>query len=521
MCESPARMDQLNPVSLDWALTHILRYGDTDIFPVPFEFAAISHSWLSIKPALEQLDLARYMPSGGQRMLVPKPGGGFRVAVQLDPIDSILYVALAYEAAEPIEQSRVDPSQRVACSYRVNLDAKGSFFPAESGWKDFHQRSGELAGEGFRHVLLADISDFYNQVSLHRVESALHTAALLPARVNNIHEFLLALNLKQSRGLPVGPVPSILFAEALLTDVDNFLLRKGATHVRYVDDFRIFCASRAEAIAIQHDLTEYLYTSHRLSLEASKTRIMHVSRFVSEELRDPEEEEREAKANKLNDLIEQLKDATGYDVSADELPEDEQSAAVRESLADLFESCVATRPLHLGLARHLLRRGTQMKTAVIAEQVFEHLEVLAPVFRDVSRYITRCLPKKSARSRGEQLLNFLQKSDMGPLPFIRMWGLKILRLRPELASTAKIWELAEDSAANLGRRYLALVARSAGKIDWIRGQKENWRNHGSWDRRAIIWSSCTLPQSERKPWMDIVAACGDHCDAAVARFALL
>jgi len=126
------------------------------------------------------------------------------------------------------------------------LDSKGSFFASEPGWKDFHERSTELATDKiFTHVLIADIADFYNQISLHRVESALHTANVERARVETVHDFLLALNLKQSRGLPVGPIPSIVLAEALLTDVDNFLLRRGASHVRYVDDFRIFCGSRA------------------------------------------------------------------------------------------------------------------------------------------------------------------------------------------------------------------------------------------------------------------------------------
>jgi len=512
-------MDQLNPASLDWALTHILRYGDTDIFPVPFEFEAISHSWLSIRPALERLDLRQYVPSVGQRVLVPKPGGGFRVTVQLDPIDSILYTALAYEAAESIEQSRVDRSQQVACSYRIKLDAKGSFFAAESGWNDFHQRSVELTNiEGFTHVLLADIADFYNQISLHRVESALYTANLARPRVDTIHEFLLALNLKQSRGLPVGPLPSILLAEALLTDVDNFLLRRGASYVRYVDDFRIFCRSRADAITLQHDLTEYLYTSHRLSLESHKTKIMHVRKFVLEELRDPEEEEREAKSDKLNDLIQQLKETTGYDVSADELPEDEHAVAVRESLSELFNNCVATRPLHLGLARHLLRRAFQMKTAVIVDQVLNYLEVLAPVFRDVSRYLIRCLPKKSAELRGKRLMEFLTTSDVGRLPFIRMWGLEMFRQRKEMGSESQIWALTEDSVPSLGQRYLALIACTFGQLDWVRACKENWRNHGAWDRRAIIWSSSILPQTERRPWLDIVAGSGDHCDAAIAQF---
>jgi hypothetical protein len=513
-------MDTLNPASLDWALTHIRRYGDTDIFPVPFEFEAIAHCWPSlIRPALEQIDLANYMPSSSRRLLFTKPGGGFRVAVQLDPLDAIIYTALVYEAADAIERSRVDASQRVACAYRVALDANGSFFPSESGWDDFHQRSSELSTGGYTHVLLADIADFYNQVYLHRVESALDIASVPRERAGHIHEFLLSLNVRQSRGLPVGPVASILLAEAALTDVDTFLLRKGAVHTRYVDDFRIFCNSRREALAIQHDLTDYLYTSHRLSLESYKTRVVHIRKFMKEELRDPADEERKAKTSKLHQLIDDLREMTGYHITPDELPDDEKATAVRESISELFRSCVETRPLHLGLARHLLRRAYQMRTAVILNLVLQNLEVLAPVFRDVSRYLIKSAPKRSAAASGAQLPAFLSSSDIGTLPFLRAWVLEIFRQRPEMATQEETLRLARESEDTLGLRYTALGAHTFRQLDWVRAHKENWRNHGSWDRRAVIWSSCVLPLSERRPWLDVVAGSGDTIDKAVAGFA--
>lgn len=39
----------LSERSLDWALEHILNYGDTDIFPEAFEFDAIKHDWQEVK----------------------------------------------------------------------------------------------------------------------------------------------------------------------------------------------------------------------------------------------------------------------------------------------------------------------------------------------------------------------------------------------------------------------------------------------------------------------------------------
>jgi len=244
------------------------KFGDTDIFPVPFEIEAVNHSWQPLQKKLMSLDLATYRIGAIRRTLVPKPNAGFRVATQLDPLDSLVYTALIYEAAEAIEQSRVSLSQRVACSYRIKLDAGGSFFRSDNGWSDFQQRSSELANSGnFTHVLFADVSDFYNQIYHHRLENALADANLSDERRRNVIKFISQLTAAQSRGIPVGPYASILLAEACLNDVDVFLLRKGYTHVRYVDDFRIFCPTERNALTVLHDLSEYLYTSQRLSLE--------------------------------------------------------------------------------------------------------------------------------------------------------------------------------------------------------------------------------------------------------------
>lgn len=81
--------DNLRPESLEWALTHIMKFGDTDIFPVPFEFSCIKGAWSWLLPELQKIDLTDYQTRGTRRMLVPKANGGFRVATQLDPLDAI------------------------------------------------------------------------------------------------------------------------------------------------------------------------------------------------------------------------------------------------------------------------------------------------------------------------------------------------------------------------------------------------------------------------------------------------
>ena len=52
--------DRLRQDSLDWALTHIRRFGDTDLFPMPFEYDAIAHCWELVRSHLLKQDLATY-----------------------------------------------------------------------------------------------------------------------------------------------------------------------------------------------------------------------------------------------------------------------------------------------------------------------------------------------------------------------------------------------------------------------------------------------------------------------------
>lgn len=515
--------DNLKSESLSWALTHVQRFNDTDIFPVPFEYGAIAHSWNSVGPYLQGIDFGSHKIFSDRRVMVIKPNGGFRAAIQLDPFDQLLYTAAVYECSDLVEKSRIPADQKVACSYRVKITGDGAFFTADNGWNDFHLRSKQLAkSEGISHVLLADISDFYNQLGQHRVQNALEMATVSPERSKNIERFLNQLTCKQSQGLPVGPYASIVLAEACLIDVDNFLRRLNVPFVRYVDDFRIFCRSRKHAIEIRHALSEYLFAVHRLSLESSKSSVQYVARFIKEELSDPEEEEQQAKVDKLTELLNALSEQLGG-YSFEEPDEDDEellSQAEQESFIELFERCVTRPPLQLGLARHLLRKARRSRTVVLNNLVFKHLEALAPVMRDVVGYLVTTIPRKNAGVRGKDLLRFCSSSDLGNLPFVRMWILELLTQRPDLCDAARALAFADETQSVFGLRPSALLARAHNQIDWVRAQKETWRNHEAWDRRALIWSTFVLPSGERRPFLSMVADQGDYLDAAIAKHLL-
>ena len=206
--------EQLEPESLNWALSHVLSFGDTDIFPVPFEFSALKYNWNEIQHELLGLDISAYKPNSPRRFPVPKPETGYRVATQLDPIDTLIYTALVYETANLVESYRIPEEQRVACSYRIKTKPNGQLFPSENGWDDFQSKTLEILDKSskYEYVVVADIADFYNQINHETLEVILRKAGVSIDRTKTIKSFLNKNVNGSSKGIPIGPYASIVLA---------------------------------------------------------------------------------------------------------------------------------------------------------------------------------------------------------------------------------------------------------------------------------------------------------------------
>lgn len=513
--------DTLAPNSLDWARAHITKFGDTDVFPVPFEFESLWSNWVTARDALAAQDLSSVPNRGSRTILVPKPRGGFRVATQLDPLDSLTYAAMGYEAAPKIEASRVPSNRRIACSYRLAPTAAGELFVSNAdGWTDFQGQSRTLAGHrACTHVAIADISDFYNQIYHHRLHNSLETALVPEPRPKNLEAFLGRVTAKQSRGIPVGPAASILFAESCLNDVDQYLVNHGFVHTRYVDDFRVFCKGEAEATRALHDLTRYLFTAHRLSLQAHKTRIMEAKDFIKRELVEPEERESKSKIAQAKKVIQEAIAAAGHygdtEIDEEEILEENEQKIARKALLATFKSCVERAPIHLGLARYLLRRAASLRLRVLVRPAVENMPALTPVFRELVQYLDRVWHAEVQDIVSNALPGFLKDDPQGWLPYIQDWSLWLVTKR-DVLTPSKALALADKTDPTLRVRHRALLAMKLKQVDWIREQKEVWMNFGPWERRAILWAASALSRDERRAWLEPIAASTDLVDASIA-----
>jgi hypothetical protein len=467
-------------------------------------------------------------------MIVPKTETTLRIVSQLDPLDALIFTALIHEVSPAIEKSRVPSSRSIACSYRVSIDENGSLFAHNDGWPEFQAKSRALAfSHECEYVLVVDITDFYNQASQHRIENSLETSGIPTDQAKVIEHFLSELAAKHSRGLPVGPSASIVLAEACLNDVDTYLIRLGIPHVRYVDDFRIFCPSYRCALEMLHSLTDYLHTSHRLTLNSSKTKIYNAVDFVESQLSDPEADDVKRRTDKklvIDEFLKLFKDAGEGYASADENEsedtednEDESSVDINDlsitqsALQELFDEAISDPAGKQPMLRYILRRAASLRTTSIHSRVVQNLSKLAPLFRDVAKYFAKT--KKATQEHIASLLDFLDTDNHGKLPYVRIW---MFNLFEELQLVDdypyECLRKSIDSVQFVSTRSSALIARKAGVLDWIRERKENWSTFGAWDRRAIIYAGSALPRDERNPWLGLVIDRGDSVDRAVAEY---
>lgn len=523
-------MIKLKENHLEWALKHLQKYSHSDFYPRLFEFAAISHNWQAIKEYILSLDMSKYEPKSPMIHLAPKPGGTFRVAHQLDPIDSLIYTALIREVCDTIEEYRIPESENIACSYRIKLDMEGSFFAKDTGWDIFTSRTDDLIKKFENgYVLVADITDFYNQIYTHRINALISEASkgAYDEQATIIEKFLLAMNRKTSRGIPVGPGPSIILAELIMASIDNFILDNYTKDfIRYVDDIRIFFNTIEDAITILHKLTFFLYSYHRLVFSSEKTGILKVESFASKYVLDEQKVEdtaikHEADAltsEKMVELIENLPPYTddfdydeAYEETLQKILTADQISLLSNAYYKLVERAVSP-PKDYVLLRHVLRQAARYRIRSIIQLVLDNFYMMLPVIRESVIYLNAVTNKKVVQenqARFEQIFSHFYMT----LPFINLWVSYLLQ-----NDSFNEINLPANYASIISTRDQALIALRRKDTTWVRGYREQIDLLGFWDKRATLYSASLLPASEMLPLIRSIAASGDIIDKSIASF---
>lgn len=492
-------MPFLLEADIEFARNHIERYYDTDFFPKHYALACLWHRWDDVKSLLLSKS-ARELPlSTPQAMVWPKPKGGYRVVHQLDPLSSVAYTALIHHVAKEVERSRQPRSEHVACSYRISI-SDGSFFASGTGYDEFQERTKSLAND-FPFVLATDISDFYNQIYLHRIRNAISTSGdRMDAKAEEIERLLMKWTSSNSQGIPVGPAASIILSEAVLIDVDQYLRNQGVFHTRYVDDFRIFGTSLSSLLAVQRSLTIYLYETHRLHLAAEKTSVSSSTELIERVFENPYEVEKIEIFEDVSEIF------NPYTQELEQIIEETGHEDAKVLLNELMERVLNLPTLELGLARAIIRRAKGISTDILVPKIFEGLPKLIPVINDVFLYLHAvCWPDD--KNSPIKLLEAAVESQISEEPAFRVWADWFITGNPAYSLSPKLRKYVLQSDNPISRARLAVIERDTA---WIRDHKNRFSALTPEARLATIFASPTLAKDEREPWLRNLASETSH-----------
>ena len=510
----------LSSSSLDWALKQAERFGDTDIFPMPFEFSAIRHDWDRLVAHLSSSDILKWTVRPNRECLSPKSAYSFRISTQLDPLDSLIYSALIYEIGEELEAFRLSPEEGIVFSRRFDPQPDGTMFSRSTSYSQFQERTRELASRSNeQYVVVADIADFFPSVYHHRVENALSLAA--PKKLNHAKATMHLLGgwrAGQSFGLSVGPSASRLIAEVAIHDVDQALLGERLTFARYVDDFRIFCNGRKDAYIALATLADILWKNHGLTLAAQKTQILPVEVFEQRYHRSGREAELERLSNLFDDLLDLLGLDNWYeDIDYDDLDDEQRANVEALNLEGMLNEQLSCENMDIQVTRFVLLRLKQLQDPVGADMVLTAIDKLYPMFTDVVGYLDslKHLMGDERRAIGKKIIELIDDSIVSHLEYHRMHLLNLFATDSEWVNSQELAALLSQFSDHFTKRKLILALGKSGQNYWFRRHKTDWEQFSPWERRAFLRGASSLEGDERKYWYASIKGRLDPLEEAI------
>jgi len=210
---------------------------------------------------------------------VPKPNFTIRPMSRPENKDWFLYEAIVDSLA-----SKIIPDDHIckrSFSYLNYLPSTAK----ENNWIKFDDKCRELYSMGFKHAVIADLTGYYENISLSELKKRLSNYLIVDEETDLKISVLCKLlhtwsdERVSDYGLPQGPPASSFLADIYLDFVDS-KMEKYENYYRYMDDIKIFCKTEIEAKKALKDLIIAL-RDIKLNINAKKTKILHGTEIAS------------------------------------------------------------------------------------------------------------------------------------------------------------------------------------------------------------------------------------------------
>lgn len=481
---------------IEYALTHILDDGDTDIFPYPFELKFYAAKKDVVAKALSDADYTSFQPLSLVESLVPKSKYGFRTAHQAYPSDTIVYTALVCSLIDEVEAARSDTKSERAFSYRKNPGLNFPFFIEKRNFKNWiGVIEGEVFSDEYSHVIRTDISDYYQRIYRHRLENILASLSGKTPVVKKIERILATWRGGQSFGIPVGSDASRLLAEVAMHDTDMALMSEDYWHSRYVDDIVIMVKKDQNAYAALAFVAKHLSENEGLSLNNQKTTIFEWNDFFSS-LPSPSAEDEKTK----DDWATEKLFWAAY--AKDEMDQDALNALMTKDLAKELETQLSEPYWDMGAIRIILHAMRLVGGEEVASYIRTNLQALIPFAKDVCLLIENFIGKgvKGFEGISSEIVDIVVSATMRPLDCARAWFLE-LGVRGLVDFSMADLRRLEGLSGTLDVRQTHLLRWRAKDVNYFRSKKSKINEINVWAQPSFIFGASCLPGDEYGHWV--------------------
>lgn len=220
---------------------------------------------------LNQLRKGTYLPQAIRGVEIPKPNGGKRLLGVPTVLDRMLQQAVGQILCNYYDMSFDEDSY----GFRPNRNAGQAVLRAQS-----------YINSGNTWIADIDLKTFFDEVDHCLLLEILYRKVKCPLTLRLIRKWLRAPILingkltKRRKGVPQGSPLSPILSNILLTELDKELERRGLQHVRYADDFSIYCKTEALARANGNTIYLFLRDKLRLPINREKSGIRRPEEFV-------------------------------------------------------------------------------------------------------------------------------------------------------------------------------------------------------------------------------------------------
>lgn len=505
-------MPKLESKSIEWAIDSILSTGDTYLFPIPFELKAIAHFKAEVISHIRKIDLGNMKFGSYRTSIAPKSIKGFRIATQLDPIDSILTLAIIKEISSEIESQRVNTNKNCVYSFRLKPDSDGSIYDKQFRFSKFKfDIKTELANPAIKFVFVTDISDFYPSIYMHDIETSLFDLLGKTPKKMHANALISICNVMHAnqthKGVPVGPQFSRPIAELVMDAVDKHLLEKGINFKRYVDDYVFFCKTEHEAYKMHSMFAQILFEMRGLKLNESKTFILPKSGYISKVLFNPATKARFRQIIQLEKLLEEA----GVDVeSYDEIDFEKLDPEIQEKIQKLNFKKMLEDELKLpnpdsSMTAFIINNLARLDDTGITDVLLSKssIEKLNFKLKGVINYFKfiRSYSEPQKHHIGKEVIATLKTSYISEVAFNRMWLLDLFSESNEWDNQDEFQSMYDTYSDDVTRRKVILALKNSKNVAFFRANKHtSLDSMNPWTKRAFIFGMSCLPDEEKRPW---------------------